>query len=118
MTVAFAIVVRDDVVGFAAYFDGIRRLLHIDGDGAARAEFVDQSYLQFLWPHQSPFVRIRLGDNDVAVLVRGVDGGHAFLLDPHIAELAYVGCGCCHVEGCHQFIPGGIAEEVVVQVVL
>ena len=118
VAVALAVEVGDDVVGLACHLDGCDGLLHVDVDGAAGAEFVDEAYLELLWPDDSAVVGVALGDDDVVVLVGSVDSWHALLLDPHVAELPDMGLGGCRVEDCHEFVPRGIAEEMAVQVLL
>ena len=118
VSVALTVEVGDDVVGLACHLDDKGGVLHIDIDGSAGAKFVDEAYLELLRPDDAPFIGIALGDDDVAVLVGRMDGGHTFLLHPYLAELSDIGLGCRRVEGGDEIIPRGIVEQVVTKVFL
>ena len=48
MPIASAVVVRNDTAGTVSDVHGDRRLLHVDGYGAAAVKVVDEAYVEFL----------------------------------------------------------------------
>ena len=118
VSVALAVVVGDDVVGLACHLNDKGGVFHVYIDGTAGAEFVDETHLELLRPDESPFIGVALGDDDIAVLVGGMDRGHTLLLYPNLTELADIGLGGRRVEGCDEIIPRGIVEQMVAKVFL
>ena len=118
VAVALTIEIGDDKIGFAVDSDGVGGLFHVHRYRSACAQIIDKSHLELLRPHDAAVIGVALGDDDAAILVGGMDGGHALLFHPHLAEPFDVRRGCRFVEGADEFIPRSIIEQVVVQVFL
>ena len=116
LPVTLTIIVWDKDGRLLSELEGHDGLLHIDVDGLAGAQGINDLYLELLSPAESTSVRIGLRDDKVAVFIRGMNDRHTLLFHPDIAKLAHASSRILVVEDGQQIIPRGILKEVMSEV--